>query len=118
MSHFKSDSQDDGAVFKALADDKRRRILDYLKERPRTTGELCSHFSEVDRCTIIMHLDILRKADLVITKKEGRFKWNYLDAIPIRRIYNRWIGKYADYAVEMLERFKNDIEGNRPEKEF
>lgn len=103
--------QDDGAVFKALADDKRRRILDLLKVKPRTTGELCSYFPDVDRCTIMQHLEVLRKAELIIVKKEGRFRWNYLDALPLKRIHDRWIGKYAEFAVEMLEKLKQRTEG-------
>jgi DNA-binding transcriptional ArsR family regulator len=104
-------SQDDGKVFKALADNKRRMILDILKIKPRTTGEICAYFKGLDRCTVMMHLEILRRAELIISKKEGRFRWNYLDAIPIKRIHDRWIGQYANYAVEMLQRLKENAEG-------
>lgn len=103
--------EDDSAVFKALADGKRRKMLDLLKIKPRTTGELCSFFPDVDRCTVMLHLEVLRKAELIIVKKEGRFRWNYLDALPIKRIHDRWIGKYADFAVEMLEELKQKAEG-------
>ena len=111
MSNDLNRVQDDGKVFKALADNKRRLILDLLKMRPRTTGEICAYFNDVDRCTIMMHLEILRRAELIISKKEGRFRWNYLDAIPIKRIHDRWIGQYANYAVEMLQRLKENVEG-------
>lgn len=112
MSKVSNGDEDDEAVFRALYDPRRRKILDLLKTRPRTTGEICSHFSEIDRCTVIMHIDILRKADLVISRKEGRLVWNYLDALPIKRIHDRWIGQYADYAVKMLEKLKEGIENN------
>ena len=110
MSTDPDNADDEGRVFKALADDKRRKILDLLKIKPRTTGELCSYFKGVDRCTVMMHLEVLRKAELIISKKEGRFRWNYLDAIPIKRIHDRWIGEYANYAVRMLQGLKENIE--------
>lgn len=112
MSTDPDSAEDEGKVFKALADDKRRMILDLLKIKPRTTGELCSYFKGVDRCTVMMHLEVLRKAELIISKKEGRFRWNYLDAIPIKRIHDRWIGEYANYAVKMLQELKENIESN------
>lgn len=59
----------------------------------------------------MLHLDVLRRAELIVVKKEGRFRWNYLDALPIKRIHDRWIGKYAEFAVEMLEQLKQSAEG-------
>jgi DNA-binding transcriptional ArsR family regulator len=90
-------------IFKALSDSRRRAILDLLKDEPRTTGELCSHFeNSLDRCTVMQHLGVLEKAGLIFTKKEGRQRWNYLDAVPIREIYDRWISGYAGPSVELL----------------
>ncbi|MEQ1605690.1 MAG: helix-turn-helix domain-containing protein [Pyrinomonadaceae bacterium] len=95
-------------VFKALADSRRREILDLLKDEPKTTGDICKHFTELDRCTVMQHLGVLEKAGLIFTKKEGKFRWNYLDSVPIREIYDRWINQYASPSVEMLKRLKND----------
>ncbi|EQB64515.1 MAG: transcriptional regulator, ArsR family [Thermoplasmatales archaeon I-plasma] len=114
MSATDEEANGDGNVFKALADNKRRKILDLLKSRPRTTGELCEQFKEVDRCTILMHLEILRKSGLVISKKEGRLVWNYLDSLPIKRIHDRWIEEYATYAVSVLEGIKRSLETQDP----
>jgi len=100
-------------VFKALADHRRREMLDLLKEQPRTTGELCARFKSLDRCTVMQHLRVLERADLVIVKREGRLRWNYLNAVPIKQIYDRWIGQYASQAVELLGRMKSEIEGTR-----
>ena len=100
------------AVFKALADHKRRQILDLLKDGRKTTGELCQHFSTWDRCTVMQHLRILEKAGLVIVKREGRIRWNYLQALPMREIYIRWIHPYASYSLEILSRMKRDIDKN------
>ncbi|MCL4450462.1 MAG: ArsR family transcriptional regulator [Candidatus Thermoplasmatota archaeon] len=118
MSAKNEDSNGDGKVFKALADNKRRQILDLLKSRPKTTGELCDQFKEVDRCTILMHLEILRKSGLVISKKEGRFVWNYLDSLPIKRIHDRWIEEYAIYAVGVLEGLKRSLETQEPAEDL
>jgi len=97
-------------VYKALADSRRREILDLLKDERKTTGDICAHFKNLDRCTVMQHLGVLEKAGLVIVKKEGKYRWNYLDAVPIREIYDRWINKYASPSVEMLSRLKNDLE--------
>jgi len=97
-------------IFKALADGRRREILDLLKDEPKTTSDLCSHFKSLDRCTVMQHLGVLGKAGLIFTKKEGRFRWNYLDVVPIREIYDRWINQYASPSVEMLTMLKRDLE--------
>jgi DNA-binding transcriptional ArsR family regulator len=101
----------DDAVFKALADARRRRILDLLKEAPRTTGELCDAFQEtLDRCTVMQHIGVLERAELVISRREGRVRWNYLNAAPLKDIYDRWISPYATEAIELLARLKRDLE--------
>jgi DNA-binding transcriptional ArsR family regulator len=97
-------------IFKALGDSRRREILDLLKHRARTTGELCEAFRQLDRCTVMQHLNALEKADLIIVKREGRLRWNYLNPLPIKQLYDRWIGRYADNAVDLLARLKHDLE--------
>jgi len=98
-------------VFKALADSRRRKILDLLKKEPRTTGDLVDHFAaELDRCTVMQHLGVLERAGLVIAKKRGRHRWNYLDPLPIKQIHDRWISPYAVGAVELLARLQHDLE--------
>ena len=97
-------------MFKALAAPIRRAILDALKDRPQTTGELCARFSELDRCTVMLHLKVLEEADLVIARRQGRERWNHLNALPIKRIHDRWIGPYALQAVDLLDRLKRDLE--------
>lgn len=97
-------------VFKALADGRRREILDMLRDRPKTTGTICQQFTDLDRCTVMQHLRVLETAGLIIGRKKGRYRWNYLDAAPIREIYDRWINRYASPAVEILTRLKRDVE--------
>lgn len=97
-------------MYKALADRRRREILDLLKDEPKTTGDICLKFKKLDRCTVMQHLGVLEKAGLIFSKKEGRFRWNYLNAVPIREIYDRWINKYASPSVEILTKLKHDLE--------
>ena len=99
------------AVFKALADDRRREILDLLRDEPLTTGDICLQFKKLDRCTVMQHLGVLEKAGLVIVQRQGRQRWNHLNAAPFREIYDRWISAYAEPAVELLSRLKRDLEG-------
>lgn len=100
----------DDRVFKALADARRREILDLLKRSARTTGELCDHFSGLDRCTVMQHIGVLERAGLVISRREGRQRWNYLNAMPIKEIHDRWIGSYATAAVDLLAKLKRELE--------
>jgi DNA-binding transcriptional ArsR family regulator len=97
-------------IFKALADSRRRRILDHLKDGPKTTGEICDFLKPLDRCTAMQHLGVLEKAGLVFTKREGRYRWNYLDVVPLREIYDRWIDKFASPSVEVLSRLRESLE--------
>ncbi|EGD53730.1 ArsR/SmtB family transcription factor [Gordonia neofelifaecis] len=97
----KSDDADD-LVFKALAAATRRRILDLLKVAPRTTGQVCEHFPELDRTTVLQHLRVLERAELVTGRKVGRERHLSLAPLPIKRIHDRWIGEYARAAVDLL----------------
>ena len=98
-------------VFKALAAPVRRAILDALKDNRQTTGELCAQFPALDRCTVMQHLKVLEAADLVIARKVGRVRWNYLNAMPIKDIHDRWIGQHAAQVVNAPARLKAGLEG-------
>ena len=106
MSNFDTDDK----VFKALSSPIRRQLLDALRDNPQTTGELCARFARLDRCTVMQHLGVLEAAGLVLARRVGRQRWNYLNAIPIKRIHDRWIGVYAAEAVDLLDRMKNQME--------
>ena len=105
-----STEDDLDAVFKALANPVRRRICDELKLRPLTTTQLCASFPELDRCTVMMHLGTLERAGLVVPVKKGRERFNYLDAMPIQAIHERWIGPLAAQAAAGLHRLKLELE--------
>jgi DNA-binding transcriptional ArsR family regulator len=104
-----SSDVDNDPVFKALSHHRRREILDLLKDGPRTTGMLCESFADIDRCTVMQHLKVLEDADLVMAKKEGRERWNHLNSLPIKHIYDRWISGYAGHALSILDRLKGDL---------
>lgn len=97
-------------IWDALANDSRRQILDLLKDKPLTTGEIILRFKKIDRCTVMLHLGVLTDAGLVIAKREGKFRWNYLNVEPIQRIYERWLSGYAQPAAQLLTRLKDDLE--------
>lgn len=105
-----SESKED-AVFKALANAKRRQMLDAIKHAPLTTGALCEKFPEMDRCTVMQHLKVLEEADLVLPRREGRERWNHLNALPIQAIHDRWISQYAGHAMNVLSALKGEVEG-------
>lgn len=75
-----------------------------------TTGQLCQQFPARDRCTIMQHLKVLTDAGLVIAQRKGRERWNHLNPLPIKRISDRWIGRYAYHAVELLGRLQADLQ--------
>jgi len=100
----------DDRVFRALSHAARRQILDLLREAPRTTGEVCARFPRLDRCTVMQHLGVLERAELVVVRSEGRQRWNYLNVLPIKEIHDRWIGPYAARAAGLLARLRDDLE--------
>lgn len=100
----------ENSIWDALANENRRQILDLLKEKPRTTGEITMKLKGLDRCTVMLHLSVLTNAGLVIAKREGKFRWNYLNVEPIQRIYERWLSPYAQPAASLLNRLKDDLE--------
>jgi len=86
---------DPDAVWRALSDTSRRRMLDLMRQRPRTVGELGEAFAPgLSRFAVMKHLGVLKRAGLVVVREEGRKRWNHLNAVPLRRVYERWVGRY------------------------
>src|ERR1700704_5109524 len=84
----------DDKVFKALADESRRKLLDRLRKKGGLSlGELCEKH-DMSRQAVTKHLALLEAANLVVSKKQGREKLHYLNPVPINEIYMRWIGKF------------------------
>lgn len=101
------ESEDD-LVFKALASPSRRRILDALRVDTQTPGSLCALLPELDRTTVLQHLRVLERAELVTGRKVGRERHLSLAPLPIKRIHDRWIGDYMDAAVDLLDELSGD----------
>jgi DNA-binding transcriptional ArsR family regulator len=94
------------AVFKALADPSRRKLLDELrKENGQTLSELCEHL-ETTRQAVTKHLVLLEKATLIAVVWRGREKLHYLNPMPLHEIYERWIGKYERHRLQALSDLK------------
>ena len=99
------------AVFRALADPSRRRLLDRLFERNgQTLGELCEGLG-MTRQAVSKHLDLLETANLVSTRRQGREKLHHLNPVPIQEIADRWIGKFERPRLRALADLKSKLEG-------
>jgi DNA-binding transcriptional ArsR family regulator len=100
----------DDPVFKALADPTRRLLLDRLFERDgRSLTELESELA-MTRFGVMKHLRVLEDAGLVVTRRSGREKLHYLNAVPIRLIHDRWIDKYNEHRISALADLKHELE--------
>jgi DNA-binding transcriptional ArsR family regulator len=97
-------------IWRALSDETRRSILDLLREGPRTTTDIVARFPRLSRFGVMKHIDVLRDAGLIVTREEGRKRINSLNAVPIRKIYERWVSKYQDFWAGTLLRVKNAAE--------
>jgi DNA-binding transcriptional ArsR family regulator len=102
--------EDDDLVFKALASPVRRFLLDLLFARDgRTLVELESEL-EMTRIGVMKHLRGLEDAGLIVTRRSGREKLHFLNPVPIRLIYDRWIDKYRERQVSALADLKSELE--------
>lgn len=104
------------AVFKALADASRRKLLDELrKDNGQTLSELCEHL-DMTRQAVTKHLRLLETANLVAVVWRGREKLHYLNPMPLHEIYERWIGKYERHRLQALSDLKKGLEQNKTRK--
>ena len=98
------------AVFKALADPTRRQLLDDLFRENGQTLTALEQRLPMTRFGVMKHLRVLEEAGLVVTRKRGREKLHFLNPVPIRLIYDRWVSKYQEpWAAELAE-LKNQLE--------
>jgi uncharacterized protein YndB with AHSA1/START domain/DNA-binding transcriptional ArsR family regulator len=96
-------------VWRALADPTRRRILDLLRDEPRTTGTLVAAFPDVTRFAVMKHLTALERANLVVVRRKGRERWNHINVVPLRRAYERFLRPYADAGAQALLRLSDAV---------
>jgi DNA-binding transcriptional ArsR family regulator len=100
------------AVFRALADASRRRLLDRLHQRNgQTLGELCQGL-EMTRQAVAKHLAVLEEANLVSWRRQGREKLHFINPVPIHEIAERWINKFELPHLGALSELKATLEGD------
>jgi len=109
---------DEDRVFRALADPTRRSLLDELfRADGQTLTDLESRLP-MTRFGVMKHLRVLEEAGLVVTRRRGRKKHHYLNAVPIRLIHDRWVSKYTEPWVATLSELKHRLEERTMEKVY
>ncbi len=97
-------------IFKALADNTRRELLDRLFAKDgQTLGELCEYLS-MTRQAVTKHLVILEEANLIVIQWKGREKLHYLNPVPIQEVYERWVSKYETSRLTAISNLKQALE--------
>jgi DNA-binding transcriptional ArsR family regulator len=102
-------------VWKALSDSTRRSILDLLRQGHRTTTQIVEAFPHLSRFGVMKHMDVLREAGLIHTREDRRQRINSLNVVPIRQIYERWVGRFEELWASHLLRIKEDAEAQTAE---
>jgi len=101
------------AVFKALSDPTRRALLDSLRDRGGQTLTELEAGLGMTRFGVMKHLRVLEDAKLVVTRRAGRFKYHYLNALPIQEVADRWMAPYGKPLARFALDLKNNLEGTR-----
>jgi len=100
------DGERSDRVWHALRDPTRRRLLDLMRARSRTTGELCAAVPALSRVNVIKHLKLLEDVGLVRVEPRGRERWNHLQVVPLQEIYERWIRPFEAHWAGRLWRVR------------
>lgn len=108
-TEIENTSRDD-KVWGAMNDPSRRAILDQLREKSLTTGEVCQGFA-FSRFAVMKHLNVLVDAGLVVVERRGRTRINHLNPVPLQQIYRRWIKPFETVSSDRLIRLKALAEG-------
>jgi uncharacterized protein YndB with AHSA1/START domain/DNA-binding transcriptional ArsR family regulator len=99
------------AIFKALSDPTRRALLDSLRDKGGQTLTELEQGLGMTRFGVMKHLGVLEDAGLIVTRRDGRFKYHYLNALPIQEVADRWMAPYAKPLARFALNLKNDLEG-------
>ena len=100
------------ALFKALADPTRRQLLDSLRQKDGQSLSDLEGALEMTRFGVMKHLGVLEEARLITTRKVGRFKYHYLNAVPLQEMADRWIEPFrAGPTARSLIDLRNQLEG-------
>ncbi len=101
-------------LWRALSDPTRRSILELLRSAPQTTGDIAKAFPQ-SRFAVMKHLGVLTGAGLVVVRRKGRERWNYLNAVPLQQLYESWVKPYEATWAKSLIRFKDAAEQSHQE---
>jgi predicted transcriptional regulator len=98
------------AVFQALASGHRRKILDLVKSMPGcSVNDVCKYF-DMSRIAVMKHLRILEDAGLLVSRKPGRTRELFFNAVPIQMIYDRWTTEYSQFWASQVTDLKFRLE--------
>jgi predicted transcriptional regulator len=101
------------SLFQALASAPRREILDIVREQPGCSVMHVCKFFDVSRIAVMKHINVLEKAGLLISEKQGRTRRLYFNATPIQMIYERWTTEYSALWAGRLTEFKRRVESQQ-----
>ena len=100
------------SLFKALADPTRRMMLDSLRATPGQSLQDLAEQCEMTRFGVMKHLAVLEEANLIVAHKKGRFKFHYLNALPLQEAIDRWVGPLLEQtAARAVLDLKSNLEG-------
>lgn len=100
---------EDARIWKALGSAHRRALLDALKDGPKTTSALCEVLPRLSRYAVMQHLGVLERAGVVLVRREGRERWNELNAVPIQRELERWLNGFQQASASQLLAFERHL---------
>jgi DNA-binding transcriptional ArsR family regulator len=101
---------EDARIWKALGSPHRRALLDALKNGPQTTSALCKFLPELSRYAVMQHLGVLERAGVVLVRRDGRERWNELNAVPIQRELERWLNVFQQASASQLLAFERHLD--------
>jgi DNA-binding transcriptional ArsR family regulator len=108
---------DDARIWKALGSPHRRALLDALRDGPQTTSALCEVLPRLSRFAVMQHLGVLERAGVVLVRREGRERWNELNAVPIQRELERWLNGFQQAAASRLLAFERHLQAAEEKEE-
>jgi DNA-binding transcriptional ArsR family regulator len=103
-------------IWKALSSPHRRALLDALRDGALTTTALCEVLPDLSRFAVMQHLGVLEGAGVVLVRREGRERWNELNAVPIQRELERWLNSFQQATASRLLAFERHLNASKEEE--
>jgi DNA-binding transcriptional ArsR family regulator len=107
---------DDARIWKALGSPHRRALLDALRDGAKTTSALCEVLPQLSRFAVMQHLSVLERAGVVLVRRDGRERWNELNAVPIQRELERWLNGFQQATASQLLAFERHLRASAPKE--